>query len=257
MISQERHHRIIQYLQENRYASLHDIVALVNASEATVRRDFNSLEEAGILRRVHGGVELANEEKAPPFFQEPPFEHRKIQLAETKRAIAREAAGLCSNDETIMIDGGSTTYYLAEFLREKRLQIITNSFAIAEELISRSSNRIIILGGMIYRNSRLILNPFDFEHFLGHYYAAKLFMGVGGIDENGASNTEMLLIETERAMIKQCKRLIIMCDSSKFSRQGNLFLCGFDSIDTIITDSGIPDDYRDMLLSKGIRLQIV
>jgi DeoR family ulaG and ulaABCDEF operon transcriptional repressor len=67
----------------------------------------------------------------------------------------------------------------------------------------------------------------------------------------------MLLIETERAMIRQSKRLILLCDSTKFARQGNLFLCGFERIDTIITDEGIPTDQRTFLEKKEINVVVV
>ncbi len=261
MLSSERHHKILRFLGRHRYAALHDIVDMVGVSETTVRRDFSFLEEKGYLNRVHGGVELTERtvysELSPLFFDEPPFESRKDQNSEAKRKIAQKATELCTDGETIMIDGGSTTFHMAPSLREKRLHIITNSFAMTEELVHHSENQVTIVGGLVYPNSQLILNPFDCEEFLKNYYAAKLFMGAGGIDENGATNTEMLLIETERTMIKQSKQLILLCDSSKFSKQGDLFLCALDDIDTIITDEGISESQQNFINEKGVTLFIV
>lgn len=80
-------------------------------------------------------------------------------------------------------------------------------------------------------------------------------MGVYGIDEMGATNADThMIIRTERAMIDQGKQLIIVADSSKFNRRGNLFLCGFDRIDTIISDSGITAEQREMLHANGVEL---
>ena len=100
-----------------------------------------------------------------------------------------------------------------------------------------------------------MLDPFGNDVF-ANYTASKLFMGVYGINETGATNTESLLIRTERAMIERARELIVVADSSKFNRRGSLFLCGFDRIGAIITDSGISDDSRKMLEAGGARLII-
>jgi len=219
-----------------------------------VRRDLAKLETAGKLRRIRGGAELA---EAPADSVEPtaqlPFEYRKGILLEKKRLIAHKAASLCSDGETVIIDGGSTTFQMVEFLREARLKIITNSFAIAEVLIKHSQNTVILNGGIVYPDSQLILDPFQEEGFR-NYSATKVFMGVYGIDELGATNTDMLLIKTERAMIERGRELIVLADSSKFNRRGNLMLCGFEKIGTIITDRGISEKQREMVLAKGVNL---
>ncbi len=258
MLRNKRQDTILQYLKDTRLASVKDIVKIADASEATIRRDLNTLEEQGKIERVHGGARLLPVDgERQEFMNELPFDYRKGHLIEKKRRIAQAAASLCEDGETIMIDGGSTTYQMVDFLKEKKLQIITNSFAIAEFLNKYSQNTITIIGGMIYHNSQLILNPFTYKEFLSNYYASRLFMGVGGIDSKGASNTEMLLIQTERVMIQQSKELIIMCDSSKFEKHANIFLCDFNSIGTIITDSDIKPEHETMILEKKIRLILV
>ncbi len=257
MLEPERHELILRVLRQGRFASVLDIVDLVHCSEATVRRDLAKLEATGKLRRVRGGAELM---EAPVDSVEPtvqlPFEYRKGLLLETKRLIARKAASLCADGETVIIDGGSTTFQLVEFLREARLKIITNSFAIAEVLIKHSQNTVILNGGIVYPDSQLILDPFHEEGF-HNYSATKVFMGVYGIDDLGATNTDMLLIKTERAMIERGRELIILMDSSKFNRRGNLMLCGFEKIHMIITDSGIPQQQREMVQANKVELLLV
>ncbi len=152
-----------------------------------------------------------------------------------------------------MIDGGSTTYQMVEFLKETRLQVITNSFAIAENLVGHSQNDVILNGGMIYRDSKLVLDPLQ-DNIFRHYYATRVFMGVYGLDELGATNTDLLLIQTERAMIENARELVILADSSKFGRRGSLMLCSFERIHTIITDSGISDEQRRLVEARGVRL---
>jgi len=255
MIEAERHELILRVLRQGRYASVSDITELLHCSEATVRRDLTKLKAAGKLERVRGGAELATDDEPQPV-AELPFQYRKGILLEKKRAIARRAVSMCSDGETVIIDGGSTTFQMAEFLRETRLKIITNSFAVAEVLVKYSRNTLILNGGIVYPDSQLVLDPFQEEGFR-NYSANKVFMGVYGIDELGATNTDSILIKTERAMIERCKELIILADSSKFNRRGNLFLCGFEKIHTIITDRGISQQQQEMVKAKRVELIIV
>jgi DeoR family ulaG and ulaABCDEF operon transcriptional repressor len=253
VLAPEREQLILRLLQQDRFAAVADLAGLARASEATVRRDLARLERAGRLRRVRGGAELAagGEDAAAQL----PFESRKGLLSETKRRIARLAASLCREQDTIIIDGGSTTYHLAEFLLPMKLQILTNSFALAQALVGRSANTIILSGGVVHSDSQLVLDPFQ-EDIFRHYVAAKVFMGVYGIDEMGATNTDVQLINAERAMIERAKELIILADSSKFDRRGSLLLCGFDRINTVITDAGVPEGYRRLLESHGVHLLV-
>jgi DeoR family ulaG and ulaABCDEF operon transcriptional repressor len=272
VLERERHELILRLLRQGRFAAVSEIASLVQASEATVRRDLARLEAEALLRRVRGGAELAEPpgdggrpgagvsggqpRTAEVAGRQLSFERRRGVLLEKKRAIARRAVSLCEDGETVFIDGGSTTFQMSEFLRATRLQIITNSFAMARALVGLSENTIVLAGGTIYPDSQLILDPFQEESFR-NYYAAKVFMGVYGIDEMGATNTDPLLIRTERAMIDHGRELIILADSSKFSRRGSLMLCGFESIRAVITDSGIDEAQKGMLSVRGVELIVV
>jgi len=255
MLSAERRESILQVLRRGRFASVAEITELLQCSEATIRRDLSRLESEGRLRRVRGGAaSIETPVNTQEVTSQLPFEYRKGILLEKKRLIGRKAASLCSDGETVIIDGGSTTFQMVQYLRETRLKIVTNSFAIAEILVKHSNNTVILSGGIVYPESQLILDPFHDDTFK-NYPATKVFMGVYGIDEMGATNADThMIIRTERAMIDQGKQLIIVADSSKFNRRGNLFLCGFDRIDTIISDSGITAEQREMLHANGVEL---
>jgi DeoR family ulaG and ulaABCDEF operon transcriptional repressor len=253
MLSAERRERILRILRQGRYAAVGDIAAVAGSSDATVRRDLAQMENEGLLRRVRGGAELMEGAARSVGAIELPLEYRKGVMLDAKRRIAAAAAALCTDGETVIIDGGSTTFQMTDFLASNKLTAITNSFAIAEALVHRSLCTVILGGGIVNPESQLILDPFAAEMF-SNYTASKAFMGVFGVDETGATNTESLLITTERAMIGRAKELVILADSSKFDRRGSLFLCGFERIGTIITDSGIPDTYRGLLEARGVRL---
>lgn len=278
LLDRERHELILRLLARSRYARVAELAGLLRSSETTVRRDLARLARAGLLRRVRGGATrdaLPERGSAPPAAGGPrvtagedarvppeggpegaplpPFEIRRGIMLEKKRRIARRAAELCADQETVMIDGGSTTYQMVEFLEGARLQVITNSFAVAQYLVDRSRNSVILNGGLIDRDSRLVLDPFQ-ETIFRHYYATRVFMGVYGIDELGATNTDPLLIQAERAMIEHSRELVVLADSSKLGRRGSLLLCGLERIHTLITDDGIRPEQRELVESRGVRL---
>ena len=257
MIEPERHEIILRLLRRNRFAGVHDFSELIQVSEATIRRDLAKLEEEGFIRRVHGGAELAESAVAESAdFGELPFEYRKGFMLEKKRLIAKQAVSLCRDEDILMIDGGSTTFQMASFLYPLRCKIITNSFAIADLLLKNRRNQVVIPGGMVYRNSQLILDPFG-GNFFENYAASKLFMGVGGIRNQGFTNTDPLLIQMERNMIKSAEEVIILADSSKFEGRGDLMLCGFEGVSMLITDSGITGVQRKMIEERDIELSVV
>jgi DeoR family ulaG and ulaABCDEF operon transcriptional repressor len=266
MLAAERTALILRMLDKDRFAAVGTIAGVAASSEATIRRDLGRLEKEGLVRRVRGGAERG---QATPAAQIP-FDERLGILSEKKRRIAAAAAALCTDDDTVMIDGGSTTFPMAQFLLPLKLRVITNSFAIAEKLVGglraeygppraeygRWAGTLILTGGVVYPDSRLVLDPFAEEPF-GNYGASKAFMGVYGIDETGATNTEALLIKAERSMISRAREVVILADSSKFGRRGSLFLCGFDRIATVITDDGITESARQTLAARGVRLIVV
>ncbi|MEO8409218.1 MAG: DeoR/GlpR family DNA-binding transcription regulator [Propionivibrio sp.] len=259
MIDKERHERILTHLRKRRFVTVRELTSLLSSSEATIRRDLLHLENTGEIQRHWGGASLtASTQKRfhPPVLPESSLENRLGKLSEIKRLIAQKAVSLINAGETIIIDGGSSTYFMTEFLEDQELKIITNSFAIAAHLIDNSQNTIIIPGGIVYPESRIVLNPFD-SSFFNDYTPSKLFMSVAGLSENGATNSDTTLIRLEKRMIASANELIVLCDSSKLMKRDSLFLCDLESIDTLITDRGISAPFRSTLAKAGVRVLVV
>ena len=260
MLAAGRRAMILRLLMRDGIAPLADIRRLTGASEATARRDLANLAAEGMIERVRGGavaLYAPHGDEAPPSSRTPevPLEERAGIAAEKKRRIACRAAGLCADGDTVMVDGGSTTLQLAPYLRGLRLRVITNSLALAEELSRGSACTVILGGGVVQPESRLILDPFRDDPF-SDYSASTAFMGVFGIDESGATNTDELLIRTERAMIARARRLVVLADSTRFGMRGSLRLCGFDRISAVVTDDGIPESWRVLLAERGVELVV-
>ena len=145
MHERERWQLILTQVRSRGVMRLRELAAMTGASPATLRRDVTKLEEMGQIRRIHGGIEVV-EANQQSHLTARPFDVAQNLNTAKKRALAREAANLCIDGESIIINAGSTTFFMAEYLRERRLQILTNSFPIAQELIGTSGNRIVLPG---------------------------------------------------------------------------------------------------------------
>jgi DeoR family ulaG and ulaABCDEF operon transcriptional repressor len=191
---------------------------------------------------------------APHIF-EIPFSYRKEVMAEQKRAIAKKAVSLCHKDDVIMMDGSTTVFHMVYFLRNLAMKICTHSFAVAKYLTENSNSLVILSGGVIYKDSQLLYDPFETNVFK-NYSISKVFMSAKGIDERGVTNSDIVLITMDQTMMNCGKELILLIDSSKFGKSGELNLCDYSRINTIITDLGITEQYKEMVLSKGVNLLI-
>lgn len=158
MHERERHRIILSAVQEKSVVTVQDISELTEASEATIRRDIAALHVQGKIRRVRGGAEAVH----PPQLGNlagRPFRVSESVNIDKKRAIARQAVELCDPGDAIIINGGTTTFQMVHFMAAHRLQVMTNSFAIAEHLVKHSKNTVTVPGGAIYREQSLILSP--------------------------------------------------------------------------------------------------
>ena len=254
MHENERHRIILSFVEEKPVATVSELVALTESSEATIRRDIATLHMQKKLRRVRGGAESIN----PPQFVG--LAGRTYSVNEginvsKKRAIANAAVQLCDDGDAIIINGGTTTSQMVHPLAAKRMQVFTNSFPIAEHLLNHSKNTIMLSGGIIYREQNIILSPFE-NDVTRNFYAKRMFMGVQGICAKGLMEADPLIIQAEEKLINQSEELIVLADSSKFKTRSSLILCALERITTIITDDSIRDEDRTMLEDAGVDLII-
>ncbi|MEI6877158.1 MAG: DeoR/GlpR family DNA-binding transcription regulator [Spirochaetota bacterium] len=255
MLERERKETILRLLDLHTFANIHDVVEATGASEATIRRDFSDMEREGVLGRVRGGVEL-RPKGADAERREPSLDLRIGVNRDKKRRIAQRAAAYIAAGDTVMIDGGSTTFQMTEFLASLEVTVVSNSFAIIEHLMRHSRCGIILPEGIIDRDSMLILDNLSADPF-ANYHASTAFMGIEGISDKVLTNTDPLLIQMERSMIAHARELVILADETKFGKIGHLTLCPVEKATRIITtneaDRGIVERLRD----KGIEVVLV
>ncbi len=250
-----RHKHLLRLLAEHGAAPIPQLADWLGVSPATVRRDIRLLDTAGQLRRTHGGARRIDSGPARP--HGPGMFDAAARLhAGRKRAIARRAAALCADGDTVLIGGGTTTFHMAPFLGERRMRVLTNSFAMARELLAASDNEVILSGGKVYPAQGIILSPFDTEA-LQYCYADRLFMGAHCLCALGVMEADALLIQAGRRLIHQARQVVVLADSSKFGGRGGMFLCALDRIARVITDTSAPDAAVQMLERAGIAVDLV
>ena len=252
MHERERHRIILSAVQEKPVVTIQDISELTEASEATIRRDIAALHVQGKIRRVRGGAESIH----PPQLGNlagRPFRVSEGVNIDKKRAIARKAAELCGQGDAIIINGGTTTFQLVHYISADRMQVMTNSFAIAEHLVKHSKNTVTVPGGAIYREQSLILSPFD-NDTTRNFYARRMFIGAQGVGPLGIMEADALVIQSEQKLMRQADELVVMVDSSKFHQRSSLILCPLEQVTTIITDDGISAETVRMIEDAGVSL---
>ncbi len=245
---------ILSVLQERPLATIHDLVGLTQSSEATVRRDISALDAQKKLRKRRGGAEALAPVTGPRLAGQPFSLNRNVNVGK-KRAIAQAAVELCHDGEAIIINGGTTTFQMVHYLTPRSLQVFTNSFPIADHLLSHSQNTVIVPGGTVYREQNIILSPFENDGSK-HFVAQKMFMGAQGVGRRGVMEADNLVVQAEEKLINQADELILLVDSSKFDARSSLVLCPLSRVSTIVTDDGITAEHRAMVQEAGIRLVV-
>jgi DeoR family fructose operon transcriptional repressor len=250
---EERRNQIVALLKKKQRASVTELSQVFKIGEATIRRDLSDLEERGLVQRTHGGV-LIMENIA----FESSVKERATQNRETKERIARFIAHFVHNNETLMIDAGSTTFEIARMLREKKgLVVVTNSPAVAEELVDGNDCQVIVTGGELKVATRAMVGPIA-EYTVRQFRADRVILGMSALKvDEGLFTVNHQEAEVKRMMIKSGKEVIIAMDSSKIGKVMYSFVCDFSSIDKLVTDNLIPLDEMKKLEEQGVEVIVV
>lgn len=249
MIVDERRSIILKITEESGFVSLQRLVAEVDASESTIRRDLEYLDAIGQIQRTRGGASFVGDSLSD-------FDARKSRASDEKQQIARRTADLICSGETVLLDGGTTTLEVARYLTGKSLQILTNSLPIASLLMNRPEIELIFIGGYVYPKTGVALGEQAVEA-LRKMHAGRLVMSTGGITAEGLFNSNALLVDTERQMIRTADRVTLVADSSKFGQRALAMLCPLTDVHEIVTDDGVSDDWRAVMESANVRMEVV
>ena len=248
----KRRQALLGELKKNKTIEVEETAKRLDVSPTTIRRDLNILASHHIVSRFHGGAKLIKdslllEEDAPSIAAAPLIDGAQ------KHAIAHYAASLIEDGDTIFINSSSTTLLLLDYIRDKRVIIITNSGDCVnyphDDKVS-----IILTGGEVHRRHSLVG---DFAlGTLSKIMADKAFLGVGGISVMGGLTTSVLAeTAVNEMMLRRCQgKSYVLTATPKIGREHNFLSAGIDSIDVLITCKGGKSEEIDNIKSKGIEV---
>lgn len=248
----ERQKQILSMLSKQGRLSVSEIVEQFSISEATARRDLETLASQGKAQRVHGGVIAA--EQAPP---ELPILEREGEQVDEKSSIGRAAAELIADGETVFLGSGTTVLEAAKHLRDrKNLTVITNSLPVLNALAGIKDITVVSLGGQL-RESELSFIGHITEQALAELHVDKVIMGTRGISlEHGLTNDYLPETLTDRAILKIGRTVIIVADHTKINRVATALLASLKTMHVFVTDSNAEKKFLQSLKKLGIEIVI-
>lgn len=255
----QRHSKLIEFLASNTFINSKDYAHMFNVSLSTAKRDITKLAREGRIKKIRSGAENINHHTlhstnhAPDHFfpDVQTIEHYQIKLR-----IAKAAAQLCEENDSIVISGGNTPYLMTEYLLNKNIQIITNFMPLACHLMKQAHSRLIILGGQ-YLPERYITISVDDENFKNHASRFVFFTGTS-ISKTGVHTSDLLIYMAERKVLDYGDRLIALLDSSKVGKHaGGKLLASASQLDTLITDSQADPVILEELQQQGVTIIVV
>jgi DeoR family fructose operon transcriptional repressor len=250
---EERLQRIQHLLFTQGPSSVGALAESTHSSEATIRRDLDRLEQLGLVERTRGGAKLAQTTGV-----EVAFQAREHQQVAHKRAIARTAYESLRPEGTVLLDAGTTVLQLARIIRLHPipLTVITNSLAVAQELLGVNGINLYLLGGQM-RTENLSSVGVYAEDALRRFWADQLFLGSNAVHpEQGLSSHDPQEASINRLMLERAETRYLLVDSSKFDSRAMHHVAPLSSLGCVVTDSRLPPRWRETLGQIGVRLEV-
>ena len=253
VLNEERRRAILDLLSQEGRVLVKDLSPRFETSQVTIRKDLEVLHTRGLVHRTHGGaLPVSSGALLDPSLREKEKLHRK-----EKQRIGEAASRLVKEGESVILDSGTTTTAVARALREFRnLTVITNAVNIAAELAG-TAVEVILTGGILRENSFSLVGPLA-EEALHRLTADIFFLGTDGFDVNfGLTTPNLLESKVNRVMVEIAKRVVAVCDSSKFGRSSLSLIAPVSSVQQVITDNRITKGDLKALEDTGIEVTLV
>ena len=249
MLRESRQADILRAVTERGACTVVDLAAALDVSGETIRRDIKVMANEGLVRKVHGGVRLPGPNRESGFHQ------RLRRNAKAKEAIGARAALEVRNGDSLMLDTGSSTAFVAEALHDHRdLLVVTNSADIARTLATRNGNRVYMAGGELRADDGAALGT-SAANFVGQFRVRLALLSIAAIDaEDGLMDYHLPEAEFSRVVMERAERTVVLADHSKFGARALVRVAGLKDIDTLITDRAPPAPFGRLLAEADVRV---
>ncbi len=249
-LAADRRTRLLEIVRRQGFASLPDLAGALEVSESTIRRDLAHLEQQGSTKRTHGGAFYTG-----PSPQMPHFRHRQESNWSKKKAIAAMAARMIDDADTVLLDGGSTTYELARLLSGRPLQVVTNSLPVANLFSSAPHVDLILIGGYVHTQSGVIYGDYA-NQMLESLRVRKAVISAAGVNDTGLYNSNHMVATTQRAMVAAAEELIVVADSTKFGHQSLAHICNLSEVNRMVVDHDLDTTWQKNIEEAGVQLTL-
>ncbi|MDQ0638606.1 DeoR family fructose operon transcriptional repressor [Pedobacter sp. W3I1] len=229
MTFQKRAHKILELLEEFGEVDIRQLALAIGISEVTVRRDLANMATNGLLYRTHGGAMNVSHLIKPVSFA-----NKAAVNFKAKDAICKKAAEDIVDGDVIFIDCGSTAFRLCQFIKNKKIKVITNSLPVVSEL-QNSAITINLIGGEVDPIRQAVHGTIATEH-IARYHASKAFLGVDGITSDGLYAGSEHEASNTLAMASQSDQTYLLCDISKIGKTSYLKFDDLSLVDILVTD---------------------
>ena len=255
LLPAERQQRIRDLVNTQGTLRIADLAERLGVSEMTIRRDFEALATAGHLERTFGGA-VAAEQTA----FESSYKVRLHACAAEKEALARYAATLLQDGDTVALDASTSCLALARELTRRQLTIVTNGLDSAQELRA-GSTKVIVTGGYLRQVAGSFVGPLALRALqdlrVDHAFISAKGVLPGELMAGGLMDSDIDEVEVKRAMLTCAAHTTALVDSSKFGHRALARVAGLDALDLIVTDSGISEAYRTELENGETAFHVV
>lgn len=254
LMTLERQEQIVSLVNRMGRVTVAELTERFNVSEATIRRDLASLAESNLIRRTHGGAIQSNKVQTT----ESPIVQRQSIYADEKDRIGTAAAELIHDGETLLIVAGSTGLAVIEHLRDhQNLTIITDSLLVANAVLPRRNQQVILLGGIINRDEQAVRGTLA-RQTLEQLYVDKVILGAKAISlERGICCETPEEAEFFRTCLKRGSQVILVTDSSKFRVSALVQMAPLTVVQTLVTDKNLDPDLIEQLHALDIEFLLV
>jgi DeoR/GlpR family transcriptional regulator of sugar metabolism len=247
-----RQSRLAALVRERGQITVGELLTRFGVSRDTIRRDLDALEQRGLLVRIHGGAIPADN----LVVREISLTQRMDAQTEAKIRISRAASTLIRDGETLLVNGGSTTYYFATELGDRRdLMFVTNNLRIPPVLPERAVRGVYVLGGTYWSNPQVTIGPIGFASTT-RINADTAVIGVSGMSDDSFSMARLEEAAVSSSMIKIARRTIILADSSKFEAIAFAHVADFADVQHFVTDAPPPPEMAAALEQAGVQVLV-
>ncbi len=251
----DRYRSIVTHLSQKGEMTVKDIATILNVSEMTVRRDLADMETERVVQRVHGGAHLFDSSSLVG--ENYVIGEETQRNSEAKSRIGLKAASMVNANETIFLDSGSTTPYIAKYIdKDLPITVVCYTFLNALEFYNRKNTNLILSGGFFDRDST-VFHSAEANVFLKGIRADKAFISAAGVDAKlGLTTFFYFEADMKKLMIQSAKHIILVVDSTKFGKSSISHFADLSQVNTIVTDAGVHEEDAQMLRDRGIELII-